>query len=63
MDKLSAKSIQDGLPNHVFGKVVHYYEQIDSTNNELTKLASQNAVEGTLVIADYQTNGRGLVLS
>lgn len=36
-----------------------YYQEIDSTNLEAARLATGGAVEGTLVVADMQTAGRG----
>ena len=34
-------------------------EQTDSTNNDIRLLASQGALEGTIVTADVQTAGKG----
>lgn len=38
---------------------VQAFESLDSTNDHLKKLASEGAPEGTVVIADAQTAGRG----
>ena len=38
---------------------VRAFETLDSTNNELKKLAAAGAPEGTVVIANEQTAGRG----
>ncbi len=38
--------------------IIHL-ETVDSTNTYAKHLASQNHPEGTIVIADHQTNGRG----
>lgn len=38
---------------------IQAFESLDSTNNYLKKLASGGAAEGTVVIADEQTAGRG----
>ena len=35
------------------------FETLDSTNSELKKLAAEGAPEGTVVIANEQTAGRG----
>lgn len=35
------------------------FESLDSTNNYLKKLAAEGAAEGTVVVADKQTAGRG----
>ena len=43
----------------VFGAAVHAYEQVGSTNDILREMAEAGAAEGTLVIAEEQTAGRG----
>lgn len=60
MDSLSAGRIAAGLPSGaLLGRRIHYYASIGSTNDEARRLASAGAPEGTLVIADEQTAGRG----
>ena len=39
--------------------IVRYYEQIDSTNVQAQKEAAEGAENGTLIVADMQTAGRG----
>lgn len=39
-------------------RILHY-ETVDSTNNLARELAAEGAREGTVVLADYQTRGRG----
>src|SRR3989338_3252756 len=36
-----------------------YYETLDSTNNLAMTFAKEGAEEGTVVVAEYQTKGRG----
>ncbi len=38
---------------------LQYYKQIDSTNDEAKRLIQKGAGQGTVVIADEQTKGRG----
>lgn len=38
---------------------IQAFESLDSTNNYLKKLASEGAAEGTVIVADEQTAGRG----
>ncbi len=38
---------------------LHYFESIGSTNDLALQLAAQGAADGTLVVADQQTMGRG----
>lgn len=41
------------------GRVFHYHKQTDSTNHLARKLAADGAPEGTVVVADTQSAGRG----
>ena len=45
----------------LFGSLVHRLDVVDSTNNYANHLIEQNlAVHGTIVVANYQTQGKGL---
>lgn len=41
------------------GRRIEYFDSIDSTNTEARRLAANGAGEGTVVIAETQTKGRG----
>ncbi len=56
---LNSMEIQDGLATIAFGRPVFYREEVDSTTKWAKSLANQGAVEGTIVIAEKQTGGRG----
>jgi len=56
---LSPDTLRNGLRTSSFGKKVFSFETIDSTNSCARALAACWAEEGTVVIADYQTAGRG----
>ncbi len=58
-DKLLPEEVLQGLTTRVLTGPVHYFETIDSTNNYAKELAAREAPEGTLVIAETQTGGRG----
>ncbi len=59
-DILSADEVCPGLITEVFGQRDYfYYPSIDSTNQQARMLASQGYSEGTVVVADMQTDGRG----
>ena len=47
------------LPAGRFGETLYFYGSIGSTNTRATELAIAGAAPGTLVVADYQTRGRG----
>lgn len=47
------------LTTKTFGKQIHYFERIESTNDTALQLAENGAPEGSLIIADSQSAGRG----
>ena len=56
---LSEKIIQNGLDAKEYGRKIIVLSEVDSTNNYAKKLATSGAVNGTAVISDYQTAGKG----
>jgi len=58
-DLLGAREITAGLDTDTFGRVVYALDQVDSTNTFASRLAADGAKEGTLVISDSQSAGRG----
>jgi BirA family transcriptional regulator, biotin operon repressor / biotin---[acetyl-CoA-carboxylase] ligase len=55
----SEQELQRSLTTKVFGRKLFVYESLDSTNRCAKAFASKGAEEGTVVIADIQTAGRG----
>jgi BirA family biotin operon repressor/biotin-[acetyl-CoA-carboxylase] ligase len=55
----SEEELTRGLTTHVFGRTVFVYDSIGSTNTYAKDIAAKGAGEGTVVIADHQTAGRG----
>jgi BirA family biotin operon repressor/biotin-[acetyl-CoA-carboxylase] ligase len=45
--------------SRLIGRRIEYFEELESTNTEALRLALENAPEGTVVIADGQSEGRG----
>ncbi|MDF2928530.1 MAG: birA [Anaerospora sp.] len=58
-DLLLPKEIEACLESQVLGTVIHYFTDVSSTNNEAKKLAADGCPEGTIVVAEAQTVGRG----
>lgn len=59
-DKLYAHEISAGLRTRLLGrKCIYHHEKASSTNDLAYTLAEDNAPEGTVVIAETQTKGRG----
>nr|NIO69270.1 biotin--[acetyl-CoA-carboxylase] ligase [Anaerolineae bacterium] len=59
MERLSVESIEKGLATAFVGRRIIYHRSIGSTNDAAKGLAAQGMPEGTLVIADEQTAGKG----
>ncbi|MBN1579896.1 MAG: biotin--[acetyl-CoA-carboxylase] ligase [Anaerolineae bacterium] len=59
MDTLTAAEIRDALATTLVGRTVHYWPTVGSTMDEARRLAEEGAPEGTVVLADEQTTGRG----
>jgi len=53
------EEITAGLNAKVIGKKIHYFKSISSTNLFAKQIIDNNAKEGTVVISDVQTSGRG----
>ncbi len=56
---LSPAAITDNLGTRFMGGRVYYYPRLTSTMTAAREMARQGATEGTVVIADEQTAGRG----
>ena len=61
MTQRSSDRVKQVLQTHLLGTVVHYWDEVDSTNAALARLLKTGAAEGTVVMADTQTDGRGRV--
>ncbi len=55
----SIQILEKNLSGKPIGHKVYYYQKIGSTNDEAFKLAGEGATEGTVIIANSQTNGKG----
>ena len=59
-DLLLPGEVRDGLTTRVFGREnIYHFKQIGSTNIEARDYAERGAPEGTLILAENQTEGRG----
>lgn len=61
MTSMSGESVKHAAQTRFIGSIVHYWEQVDSTNAALGRLLTEGAAEGTVVVADAQTAGKGRV--
>ncbi len=58
-DSFISTEISYRLRTRFIGKRIHAYQAVQSTNSIASQLATAKAPEGTLVIAERQTRGRG----
>jgi BirA family biotin operon repressor/biotin-[acetyl-CoA-carboxylase] ligase len=60
-ESLSAAAITDGLATRFIGQEVSYYPSLPSTNDVAKIRAQEGAEEGTVIVAEEQTAGRGRI--
>ncbi|MFC0214821.1 biotin--[acetyl-CoA-carboxylase] ligase [Paenibacillus chartarius] len=58
-DRIKADRLQGLLRTKSFGRRLHIFETLDSTQTKAHELVAAGEPEGTLVIAEQQTMGRG----
>ncbi len=58
-DRPLPAEIRRGLNTRILGREIHHFESVTSTQDVARRLAAQGAVEGTVVVAESQTAGRG----
>lgn len=58
-DRLLPAEIGAKLSTTIIGQEIHYFDELDSTNNQGKKLAINGCPEGTIVVAEAQNIGRG----
>jgi BirA family biotin operon repressor/biotin-[acetyl-CoA-carboxylase] ligase len=58
-DRLGALELRPLLATHDVGQVLHWFEEVASTNDVAKALAEKGAAHGEVVVAEAQTAGRG----
>ena len=58
-DLLLPWEIISGLKTKMLGQEAYYFDSIDSTQSQALKMANESKNNGTIVIAEKQTGGRG----
>ncbi len=58
-DLLLPSQVSYGLSTEVIGKVIHHSMEMVSTNREARALADEGKPEGTVVVTERQTDGKG----
>lgn len=57
--KLTKRAVLTGLTTQRYGRHLYVFEELDSTNACARTLAATGSPDGTTVLAEYQTAGRG----
>ena len=55
----SEQILRKGLKTRVFGNKIYTFDSVDSTNNCARAVAACGAAEGTIIITEHQTAGKG----
>lgn len=58
-DRLTSLAIQQDLQTRTLGRHIMHLEQTETTQRIAHEQAQQAAAEGTLIVCDFQTGGRG----
>ena len=58
-DILLPNDVRHGLKTRVIGREIHFFPETASTNTLAMEMAFKGAIEGTVVVAEMQTAGRG----
>jgi len=58
-DKMLRQEIALRLTTRFLGKTIYHHKEVGSTNDVALELAANGAPEGTIVVAEHQTKGRG----
>ncbi|MDF2606418.1 MAG: birA [Bacillales bacterium] len=58
-DAITAKEILNNLSTNIFGKDIFFHQVVTSTQKIATEMAMSGAAEGTVIVAEEQTEGRG----
>ncbi|RLB15300.1 MAG: biotin--[acetyl-CoA-carboxylase] ligase [Deltaproteobacteria bacterium] len=61
-EMLLPAEIREGIGTEIFGRRdIAYFGELDSTNRKAKEMAAEGAPEGTLVVAEEQSRGRGRI--
>lgn len=58
-EPIRLQRIKDKLQTKLIGKTIHYFSEVASTNDLAKEMAAIGAREGTVILAETQTRGKG----
>ncbi len=56
---ITSLEVREIISSKIFGKHIEYFNAVNSTNEKAKELATNGAVEGTVILADKQVSGKG----
>ncbi len=59
IEPVRLEKIKEELQTKLIGKTIHYFSEVASTNDLAKEMAAIGAKDGTVIIADAQTSGKG----
>lgn len=59
MSEFSSQAIKENLQTITIGSEIHYFDEVESTNDIAKSLAEKGAKDGEVVIAERQRKGKG----
>jgi BirA family biotin operon repressor/biotin-[acetyl-CoA-carboxylase] ligase len=57
--ELCPRELKKELAGEIIGHSIHYFQEIGSTNDEAFRLGMEGAPEGTVIVANSQSAGKG----
>src|SRR5258705_11752603 len=58
-EPMSTEALRELIPGTIFAGHIHHFDEIDSTNSAAMLAAQSGAAEGSVFLAERQTEGRG----
>jgi len=58
-EMMQPNKVKARLQTALIGRTIHFFRQVTSTNDIAKELAAKGAREGTVIVAETQTHGRG----
>ncbi|MGV3623992.1 MAG: biotin--[acetyl-CoA-carboxylase] ligase [Archangium sp.] len=58
-DRLTALEVGPLLATREFGRTLHHYDEVDSTNAKAFELAHEGGFNGEVIVTEHQTAGKG----
>ncbi len=58
-DRIAISKVKEGLQTRFIGQTIHFFHEVPSTNDLAKEMAAVGAKDGTVILAETQTRGKG----